>query len=60
MKSYSDTDEEIDQPDKKKNNIPIWAHTPNLMKALHDQYQRDPDAIFGHIKPCSLEGSHYP
>ena len=26
------------------------------MKALNDQYSRDPDSVFGGVAPCSLDG----
>ncbi len=34
---------------------PVWARTPNLLKALQYQLTQDPDIVFGAVKPCSLE-----
>ncbi|KAJ3210064.1 hypothetical protein HDU82_008859 [Entophlyctis luteolus] len=41
--------------DTRKQGVPSWVETPNLMKALVSQTTRDPDAIFGAVKPLSLE-----
>ncbi|KAI8844508.1 hypothetical protein BJ741DRAFT_703943 [Chytriomyces cf. hyalinus JEL632] len=34
---------------------PAWVETPALMKTLVEQKMKDPDAIFGAVKPLSLE-----
>ena len=46
------------QPPKKPP-VPHWAETPNLMKTLQDQTVKDPDGIFGAVKPLSLEGKNF-
>ena len=56
----SDSEDEV-QPAKKndppKANVPQWAETPFLKKALQEQTIRDPDNIFGAGKPLVLEGN---
>ncbi len=52
----SESEPDSDEEAEKKKQVPVWAQTPNLMRALHEQYERDPDQIFGRVKPCSLEG----
>ncbi|KAJ3022767.1 UNVERIFIED_CONTAM: hypothetical protein HDU68_008949 [Siphonaria sp. JEL0065] len=39
----------------KKPVVPAWVETPNLMKTLAQQVVRDPDEIFGSVRPLSLE-----
>ncbi|KAJ3107212.1 hypothetical protein HDU97_004632 [Phlyctochytrium planicorne] len=64
--SYSDaemseTDESVEAEEPAKTNppknqdVPNWAQTPNLMKTLQNQCQKDPDQIFGAVKPLKLE-----
>ncbi|TPX41113.1 hypothetical protein SeMB42_g05722 [Synchytrium endobioticum] len=38
-----------------KGPVPSWAETPNLLDALKDQQVRDPDKIFGSVRPIQLE-----
>jgi hypothetical protein len=50
---YSDSDdEEKSSPDFKR---PQWAESPALRQALAHQASRDPDELFGVIKPVSME-----
>ncbi|WVF68772.1 hypothetical protein IAT40_003544 [Kwoniella sp. CBS 6097] len=49
---YSDSDDE----DRTKDFIPpSWAESPNLRAALEAQASRDPDELFGPIKPLNME-----
>ncbi|WVR06591.1 hypothetical protein IAU60_003623 [Kwoniella sp. DSM 27419] len=49
---YSDSDDE----DKTKDFIPpTWAESPQLRAALEAQATRDPDELFGPIKPLNME-----
>ncbi|ORX37136.1 inner centromere protein [Kockovaella imperatae] len=49
---YSDSDDE----DKSKDFIrPAWAESPELRHALQQQSTRDPDELFGPIKPVNME-----
>ncbi|KAJ3084177.1 hypothetical protein HDU99_002891 [Rhizoclosmatium hyalinum] len=43
------------KPEPKKSAVPAWVETPNLMKTLTQQVAKDPDAIFGSVKPLLLE-----
>ncbi|GFZ50575.1 hypothetical protein JCM24511_08332 [Saitozyma sp. JCM 24511] len=49
---YSDSDDEDRTPDFKR---PQWAESPELRAALAEQAYRDPDELFGPIKPISME-----
>lgn len=49
---YSDSDDEDRSPDFKR---PQWAESPELRAALAEQAYRDPDELFGPIKPISME-----
>ncbi|OCF37313.1 hypothetical protein I316_01222 [Kwoniella heveanensis BCC8398] len=49
---YSDSDDE----DRTRDFIPpSWAESPNLRAALEAQASRDPDELFGPIKPLNME-----
>ncbi|KAJ3068637.1 hypothetical protein HDU98_008213 [Podochytrium sp. JEL0797] len=43
------------KPEPKKAAVPSWVETPNLMRTLTQQTVRDPDEIFGSVKPLVLE-----
>ncbi|KAI9337984.1 hypothetical protein BDR26DRAFT_863386 [Obelidium mucronatum] len=45
----------IQIPEPKKAVVPAWVETPNLMKTLAQQVVRDPDEIFGSVRPLVLE-----
>ncbi|TPX37015.1 hypothetical protein SmJEL517_g01064 [Synchytrium microbalum] len=50
-----DEDDDSEDDERVKPARPTWAETPNLMDSLKDQQARDPDQIFGSVKPISLE-----
>ncbi|KAI9203671.1 uncharacterized protein BJ171DRAFT_138597 [Polychytrium aggregatum] len=50
-----DSDNDPTTPQKKKLNIPAWAETPELKRALHSQQRRDPESIFGMVNPDGLK-----
>ncbi|KAJ3219292.1 hypothetical protein HDU67_001911 [Dinochytrium kinnereticum] len=47
--------EEPQRAELKKPGIPQWAESPNLMRSLETQVTKDPDDIFGTVKPLKLE-----
>ena len=49
---YSDSDDEEKEPTFKR---PGWAESPALRAALEAQATRDPDELFGPIRPVSME-----
>ncbi|ORY31862.1 hypothetical protein BCR39DRAFT_456227, partial [Naematelia encephala] len=50
---YSNSDDESNaSPDFKR---PAWAESPALRAALEAQATRNPDDLFGEIKPVSME-----
>lgn len=49
---YSDSGDEKSSPDFKR---PTWAESPELRAALAVQAHRNPDELFGAIKPVSME-----
>lgn len=49
---YSDSDDSDKETDFKR---PQWAESPNLHAALEAQASRNPDEIFGPIKPLNME-----
>lgn len=66
--SYEMTDEEYDSEDEEEEEdrrmqeqkqIPEWARSTNLQKALEiqfrDDYPIDPDELFGEVQTCNLE-----
>ncbi|KAJ3266201.1 hypothetical protein HDU77_002332 [Chytriomyces hyalinus] len=61
MSSDEDDQQEVEPvqvktPGKKNEpKRPAWVETPALMKTLVEQKMKDPDAIFGAVKPLSLE-----
>ena len=54
--NYSSEEEDELSPTQKIT-IANWAQTPYLRQALQGQQLRDPDAIFGAVKPIQLEGT---
>ena len=48
---YSDSDDE----DRQRYQAPHWAQSPELMRALQDQADINPDDIFGTIQPLRME-----
>ncbi|KAJ3230236.1 hypothetical protein HDU81_004648 [Chytriomyces hyalinus] len=61
MSSDEDDQQEVEPvhvktPGKKNEpKRPAWVETPALMKTLVEQKMKDPDEIFGAVKPLSLE-----
>jgi hypothetical protein len=53
----SSESEEEEQREKSKKNIPRWATSPFLSSALKQQALKQPEEIFGNVKPLVLEGS---
>ena len=49
---YSDSDDSDRSPDFKR---PQWAESPELRHALQAQSSRNPDELFGPIKPLNME-----
>lgn len=49
---YSDSDDSEKSTDFKR---PDWAESPELRAALERQATRNPDELFGPIKPISME-----
>jgi len=49
---YSDSDDSDRSPDFKR---PQWAESPELRNALIAQASRNPDELFGPIKPLNME-----
>ena len=52
MSRYSDSDDSEKETDFKP---PQWAESPELRQALQQQAYRDPDELFGPIKPVNME-----
>lgn len=53
---YSDSDDEAAQ-EKKQAAMPGWAKSPNLVRALQQQQEINPDDIFGPIPKLSIGGA---
>mmetsp|Transcript_10911 Transcript_10911/g.24461 ORF Transcript_10911/g.24461 Transcript_10911/m.24461 type:complete len:141 (+) Transcript_10911:356-778(+) len=49
-------DSDSDDDSKKKQNIPVWATSPNLRRQLDRQHDMSPTPVFGECtKTCDLE-----
>lgn len=57
IQTDSDEDEDYLSPQPNKVQVANWAQTPYLRGALSAQQTKDPDAIFGEVKPIQLEGN---
>ena len=49
---YSDSDDSDKEDEFKR---PTWAESPQLRAALEQQANRNPDELFGPIRPISME-----
>lgn len=52
--SEESSDEEQVPPPKV--NLPKWTHSPALRELLRKQSEKDPDSIFGEVRPPKMEG----
>ncbi|MCJ1310664.1 hypothetical protein MMC25_004330 [Agyrium rufum] len=50
-----DDDSDAENKKKKKDNLPEWALTPEIRRALLEQDAIDTDALFGPIQPPNME-----
>lgn len=55
-----DTDDELDDEERRKKRIPGWARHNRLVEAIEYQFSVgrkviDPDEIFGEVRTCDLE-----